>query len=142
MTYPVEEVFRTEGVPEFTFVRPPNFNEILVDIRNPGKPVIIEGQSGTGKTTTVRKIIEECLPHGGFEYLSARKAHDIPKILQVADGVVGGKFIIDDFHRLENETQAKIANWAAAGFKDTLLRCMRSEVVHGYKAAIQPGIQD
>lgn len=110
MSYPVEEVFRTEGVPEFTFVRPPNFNEILVDIRNPGKPVIIEGQSGTGKTTTVRKIIEECLPHGGFEYLSARKAHDIPKILQVADGVVAGKFIIDDFHRLENETQAKIAN--------------------------------
>jgi len=110
MTYPVEEVFRTEGVPEFTFVRPPNFNEILVDIRNPGKPVIIEGQSGTGKTTTVRKIIEEYLPHGTFEYLSARKAQDIPKILQIADGVTGGKFIIDDFHRLENETQAKIAN--------------------------------
>jgi hypothetical protein len=43
MPYPVEEVFRTEGVPQFTFLRPPNFNEILVDIRNPGKPVIIEG---------------------------------------------------------------------------------------------------
>ncbi len=110
MTYPVEEVFRTEGVPEFTFVRPPNFNEILVDIRNPGKPVVIEGQSGTGKTTTVRKIIEECLPHAGFEYLSARKANDIPKILRLADGVEGGCFIVDDFHRLENDTQAKIAN--------------------------------
>ena len=51
MTYFVEEIYRTEGVPEFTFVRPPNYNEILVDIRNSGKPVIIEGQSGTGKTT-------------------------------------------------------------------------------------------
>ena len=110
MTYPVEEVFRTEGVPEFTFVRPPNFNEILVDIRNPGKPVVIEGQSGTGKTTTVRKIIEECLPQDGFEYLSARKANDIPKILRLADGIESGRFIVDDFHRLENETQAKIAN--------------------------------
>jgi hypothetical protein len=110
MTYPVEEVFRTEGVPEFTFVRPPNFNDILVDIRNPGKPVVIEGQSGTGKTTTVRKIIAECLPHVGFEYLSARKPSDIPKILRLADGVEGGRYIVDDFHRLENDTQEKIAN--------------------------------
>lgn len=110
MTYRVEEVFRTEGVPEFTFVRPPNFNDILVDIRNPGKPVVIEGQSGTGKTTTVRKIIAECLPDGGFEYLSARKANDIPRILRLAEGKVGGRYIVDDFHRLENDTQAKIAN--------------------------------
>jgi hypothetical protein len=32
----LEEVFVTEGVPEFTFVAPPNFNEILLDIRRPG----------------------------------------------------------------------------------------------------------
>ena len=70
MTYPVEEVFRTEGVPEFTFVKPPNFNEILVDIRNEGKPTIIEGQSGTGKTTVAKKIIEQAFPHGDFGYLS------------------------------------------------------------------------
>ena len=55
----LEEVFRTEGVPEFTFVQPPNYNEILLDIRRAGKPVILEGQSGTGKTTAVRRIIEE-----------------------------------------------------------------------------------
>lgn len=28
-------------------------------------------------------------------------------------------------------------DWAAAGFKETLLRC-ESEVVHGYKTAVQP----
>jgi hypothetical protein len=43
----VEEVFVTEGVPQFTFVTPPNFNEILLDVRRLGKPVVIEGQSGT-----------------------------------------------------------------------------------------------
>jgi hypothetical protein len=110
MKYPLEEVFRTEGVPEFTFVRPPNFGELLVDIRNPGKPVIIEGQSGTGKTTTIKKIIEESLPSAGFEYLSARKSKDIPKILQLADGELTGKFIVDDFHRLESPVQAKIGD--------------------------------
>lgn len=55
----LEEVFVTEGIPEFTFVKPPNYNEILLDIRRKGKPVIIEGQSGTGKTTTAKKIINQ-----------------------------------------------------------------------------------
>ena len=110
MKYRLEDVYRTEGVPEFTFVRPPNFGELLVDIRNPGKPVIIEGQSGTGKTTTVKRIIEDSLPLDGFEYLSARKAKDIPRILEIANGSVRGKFIVDDFHRLETSLQSKIAD--------------------------------
>ena len=38
----LEEVFVTEGVPEFTLVHPPNYNEILLDIRRDGKPVILE----------------------------------------------------------------------------------------------------
>ena len=29
----LEEVYRTEGVPEYTFVKSPNYNEIFVDIR-------------------------------------------------------------------------------------------------------------
>lgn len=110
MTYKVEQVFRTEGVPEFTFVRPPNYNEILVDIRTPGKPAVIEGQSGTGKTTAVRKIIDDALQAVGFEFLSARKKKDLPRILEIADGTLSGHFIVDDFHRLENDVQAKIAN--------------------------------
>lgn len=106
----LEEVFRTEGVPEFTFVRPPNFGELLVDIRNPGKPVIVEGQSGTGKTTAVKKIIEESLPAAGFEYLSARRIKDMPRILELANVAPKGNFIVDDFHRLDNDTQSKIAD--------------------------------
>ena len=56
MKYTVEEIYRTEGVPEFTFVKPPNFNELLVDFRNQSKPVIVEGQSGSGKTTAAKKL--------------------------------------------------------------------------------------
>jgi hypothetical protein len=110
MIYPIEEVFRTEGVPEFTFVKPPNFNEILVDIRNPGKPTIIEGQSGTGKTTVAKKIIEQAFPQGEFGYLSARTARDMPTIMGIAEGEVQGKWIIDDFHRLDAGIQENIAN--------------------------------
>ena len=110
MKYPVEEVFRTEGVPEFTFVKPPNYNEILVDIRTEGKPTIIEGQSGTGKTTVVIKIIEQASSPGGFGYLSARNPGDIPKIISISDRNLQGKWIIDDFHRLGTDIQEKIAN--------------------------------
>lgn len=110
MKYPIEEVFRTEGVPEFTFVKPPNYNEIFVDIRNPGKPTIIEGQSGTGKTTVAKKIIEQAFPHGDFGYLSARTATDMEKILAIADGDLLGKWIIDDFHRLDSSVQGRIAD--------------------------------
>lgn len=110
MNYPLEEVFRTEGVPEFTFVKPPNFGELLVDIRNPGKPVIVEGQSGTGKTTTVKKIIEESLSDAGLEYLSARRSKDMSRILELATSAPRGRFIVDDFHRLDSPVQAKIAD--------------------------------
>lgn len=110
MTFPVEEIYRTEGVPEYTFIRPPNFNELLVDLRNPGKPMVVEGQSGTGKTTTVRKIIERVLPDRNFEYLSARKAADVEKIHELAQHGGPGAYVIDDFHRLANDIQEQLGD--------------------------------
>ncbi len=110
MIYPIEEIYKTEGVPEFTFVKPPNYNEMLVDIRSPGKPVIIEGQSGTGKTTIAKKILEQAFPNQDFEYLSARKTSDMSRIIALSKGHATGRFVIDDFHRLDNLIQEDIAN--------------------------------
>jgi hypothetical protein len=111
MAQRVEEVFVTEGLPQFTFVKPPNFNEILLDIRHPGKPVIVEGQSGTGKTTCVRKVLE-ILGAGTTEYLTARSATDVHRIESVARLGIAGRFVIDDFHRLAQETQSQLADRA------------------------------
>ena len=118
MSHRVEEVFKTEGIPVHTLVKAPNFNELLVDIRTPGKPVIIEGQSGTGKTTTVRTIIEASLPNDGFVYLSARKPRDMQLILSIAAGQAVGHYVIDDFHRLSDEVQAQIANIVKVAAED------------------------
>jgi hypothetical protein len=107
----VEEVFVTEGLPQFTFVRPPNFNEILLDIRHPGKPVIVEGQSGTGKTTCVRKALE-FLGGGDTTYLTARSTVDVLRIQEIARQGLPGRFVIDDFHRLEQVTQEQLADRA------------------------------
>lgn len=108
----VEEVFVTEGVPQFTFVAPPNFAEILLDIRRPGKPVIVEGQSGTGKTTCVKKILERLGTGAGATYLTARDAAHVSVVARLAQTPTAGTFVIDDFHRLAQDVQGSLADIA------------------------------
>ena len=96
----LEEVFRTEGLPEFTFVPPPNYNEILLDVRQSHKPVILEGQSGTGKTSCVRHILAELDPTKKPEYLTARDPFHVRIIEKVVTTHSPGSYVIDDFHRL------------------------------------------
>jgi hypothetical protein len=99
-------------VPEFTFVPPPNYNEILLDIRRAGKPVVLEGQSGTGKTTCVRRIIDELGGDTGAEYLTARNAQHVSRIDAIVRDQIAGRFVIDDFHRLSQHLQEQIADVA------------------------------
>jgi len=108
----VEEVFVTEGVPQFTFVAPPNFTEIFLDVRRPGKPVVIEGQSGTGKTTCVKKILERLGEGANATYLTARDAAHVSKIAQLARTPVAGTFVVDDFHRLAQDVQKALGDIA------------------------------
>lgn len=106
-----ENVFVTEGVPQYTFVPPPNYNEILLDIRRRGKPVIVEGQSGTGKTTCVKKILEE-LGTTDATYLTARNTSAVARIDEIISKRPGGTYVIDDFHRLGEPQQMGLANLA------------------------------
>lgn len=108
----LEEVFVTEGVPQFTFVPPPNFNEIFLDLRRPGKPIIIEGQSGTGKTTCVIKAIEKLGTALSVTRLSSRRAADVSAISSLIAEKPSGRFLIDDFHRLATGLQSELANIA------------------------------
>jgi hypothetical protein len=108
----LEEVFRTEGLPEFTFVPPPNYNEILLDVRHSHKPVILEGQSGTGKTSCVRHILGELDPARKPEYLTARDPFHLRTIAKVVTDHVSGSYVIDDFHRLPLDLQEQIADVA------------------------------
>jgi len=114
----LEDIFVTEGVPLYTFVKPPNFNEILLDVRKTGKPVIIEGQSGTGKTTTIKKILEQLGVDYEINYLSARKVIDVEAIVKISSEIPKGYFVIDDFHRLSVDLQSKIADLAKIGAEE------------------------
>ncbi len=119
----LEDTFVTEGIPEFTFVEPPNYNEILLDIRRAWKPVIIEGQSGTWKTTTAKKILNQLSSDIVINYYTARQPDDLEKIIEVMKNRPAWYFIIDDFHRLPQEVQEGFAHLAklAAETQDTTL---------------------
>jgi hypothetical protein len=108
----LEEVFVTEGVPAFTFVKPPNYNRILLDVRSPGKPVVLEGQSGTGKTTCIKQILRDMADQFPTEYLAAREPVDVSRIEQIARDRPIGRFVIDDFHRLSSNLQEMLADIA------------------------------
>jgi len=106
------EVFVTEGLPKFTYVEPPNYNEILIDVKKIGKPVVIEGQSGTGKTSTILKILSEIKEDVSFTYYSARKREDIINIVKLINEPRSGNFVIDDFHRLVDNFKISLSNIA------------------------------
>jgi hypothetical protein len=118
MSYKLEDVFVTEGVPQYTFVEPPNYVDILIDLRKPGKPVIIEGQSGTGKTTTVKRIIQD-VGLEGVTYLSARNPKDVEIVEKIILDRNQGFYVIDDFHRLPESLRERLADIAKLAAEQT-----------------------
>ena len=108
------EVFVIEGFPHLTYVEPLNYYEILIDVKSKKKPVIIEGQTGTGKTSTILKILSDIKEEIHFEYLSARNIDETTKINQLINSNFeeGGNFVIDDFHRLVDHLKLRLSNIA------------------------------
>src|SRR5258708_3690730 len=53
------DVFKTVGLPPYTYVKPAYYVEVRADIEQPGKHLLIEGPSGIGKTCVVFKVFEE-----------------------------------------------------------------------------------
>lgn len=110
-TYKVEDVFKTEGLPELTFVEPLNYGELFVDFRNTTKPVIIEGPSGSGKTVTAKKLMNTFYSGSNVLEFSGRLSehHSQLKraIVTPSDAQV---LFIDDFHRFPQELQQQVGD--------------------------------
>lgn len=98
----LEDVFCDSGVPIHTFVEPNEHVKTKVALRSKGRGVIVEGPSGIGKTTCIKKIItDNDMP---AEFLSARKQEDIEYIKLILDSPRNcGIVIIDDFHLLSDD---------------------------------------
>jgi len=109
----IHDVFKTYGVPTITFVEPPDFHLIKLALIQPGVGVVIEGPSGIGKTTALKKALEEAnFTNESLQVktLSARKSEDLSKIETIQqwhNGIV----IIDDFHRITTALQKKLVDY-------------------------------
>lgn len=112
------DVFKTVGLPPYTYVKPPYYGEVRADISQPGKHLLIEGPSGIGKTCVVFKAFEELKYQSNhqFLYVSCRDAG----AAEVVDGFLASAssgaltgvpvLVIDDFHLLPSARRAEIGS--------------------------------
>jgi hypothetical protein len=107
----LEEVFKLSGVPTYTFVPPNRYEQMKVSVRTPGRCMVVEGPSGIGKTTCVTKIFDDLGVGGAVTKLSARKAEDVEYIEALPSMGRVGLVMVDDFHRLQDATKAKLADY-------------------------------
>lgn len=114
----LEDVFKTVGLPPYTYVKPAHYGEVKADILQTGKHLLIQGPSGIGKTCVVYKIFEELgyVKDKDYAYISCRDSDAEKRIsafFEVVDA--GGKcsakiFVIDDFHILPAQRRSEIGS--------------------------------
>lgn len=106
----LQDVFTLSGVPNHTFVQPIEYSRLLVALKTNGRSIVIEGPSGIGKTTAVMKAISEAGLDNKIISLSARKSDDIAFIRELPSQLPLGTILIDDFHRLSDDSKRDIAD--------------------------------
>lgn len=112
------DVFKTVGLPLYTYVKPNYYGEVRSDIEQPGKHLLIEGPSGIGKTCIVFKVFEELGWAQGpqYIYVSCRDVDvdaRISEFLQAASAPGAATLpvmVIDDFHLLPTERRSEIGS--------------------------------
>jgi calcineurin-like phosphoesterase family protein len=113
---PIEEIFKTTGQPGINFVEPAQMPDLVSQLRNVGRGLVVEGPSGIGKTTAVKHALESALrslrPHPDVIWLDGKKKKEVARLSQILaeDFSSGGYLVIDDFHRLEPPLQREVAN--------------------------------
>lgn len=110
------DVFKTVGLPPYTYVKPAYFGEVKSDIVSAGRHLLIEGPSGIGKTCVVYKVFEELnwTRDDDYAYVSCRDPDSQSRIDAFFDEANRGGFpkpallVIDDFHLLAKTLRSNI----------------------------------
>ena len=112
------DVFKTVGLPPYTYVKPSYYGEVRADIEQPGKHLLIEGPSGVGKTCVVFKVFESInwAKDRDFTYCSCRDADADSTIARFFSCCSRGErpspplIVIDDFHLLSAARRAEVGS--------------------------------
>jgi hypothetical protein len=107
----LDEVFKKSGVPTHTFVPPAEYDRVTVALKTPGRGIIVEGPSGIGKTSCVKRTIDDAGLAGSCLFLSARKRNDAELISELPLMKRVGVVVIDDFHRLPSVEKNKLTDF-------------------------------
>src|SRR5581483_2106746 len=107
----LDEVFKKSGVPTHTFVAPSEFGRVVVALRTPGRGLIIEGPSGIGKTSCVKKALEATNMTDSCLFLSARRHQDQEYISALNTMTRIGVVVVDDFHRLPDAAKRDLTDY-------------------------------
>ena len=106
-------VFVRSGMPTITFVEPDDFYLLKLSLAQPGRGVVMEGPSGIGKTTALRRALVD-LEHspgvGAITLLSARNPDHVERLREVASWH-RGTVAIDDFHRLDAPLRTMLGDY-------------------------------
>lgn len=107
----LEEVFKVNGVPTHTFVEPKKYPELLLNLRTPGRCLVVEGPSGIGKTTAVEKALCAVNAAERTTKLSARRTADLEYIKILPETAEAGIVLVDDYHKLPVKTKSALADY-------------------------------
>ena len=107
----LEDVFKTSGVPTYTFVEPKEYYDLLLSLRSPGRGLVIEGPSGIGKTTAVETAIDRLGMSASVTKLSPRRPQHLEYISEIPTLGPVGVVIIDDFHKLSVDIRSALADY-------------------------------
>lgn len=112
-TIAIEQIFRVGGgMPDATYVEPCELKEITAALRRMGRGLVVQGASGCGKSTAVRKAL------AGAEtlWLNGRKRAEIDRL--IAAESITGHVVIDEFHRLDDARKQAIADLVKTSVDD------------------------
>ncbi len=103
----VNDIFRLDGPPSITFVEPPQFPVLKLELRTMGTGLILEGPSKIGKSTAIKKALEALkVPVAQQIWWMGQTPPPLDEFCRVLDGLLhatrGTWLFIDDFHYLED----------------------------------------
>ena len=107
----IDEVFKKSGLPTHTFVPPHEYDRVVVALNTPGRCMIVEGPSGIGKTSCVKKALEDNDQAKSALLLSARRPSDIDVITELHTMGSVGVVVVDDFHRLPTAAKQQLTDY-------------------------------
>ena len=116
----INDIFQLNGPPSITFVEPPRFGELKLELRTMGTGLIVEGPSRVGKTTAVRKAMEALnVPIDQQLWWDGRNPPTLTQLEEKLTALQTARkntwLFIDDFHYLAEDP--KVCRLLASAMK-------------------------